>query len=357
MRINKILALVVSLVISVTILGTIPVSANTSKDSDLDVFIHNVLKDFLIVEGYDENSDIAISSYFPVYNFENGEITPNKRIYFIFYDDSVVGKLSIDIANNEYQANYSIISNSILDELYQKKISFAYGYYGDISAVLFENELKPINSNAKIQYESFYDDLTLKNVTKEQKFSLEKQTRSSLLYNKQLSNVSFVYNVSNPDNGEGLCWAATMAMKINRETTVVIDRVTARDVYQQAKNVGISEDLPYGCIFWYKVTYPSYFVYIDEYINGGLTYNQITTALNKNKTIHVDLLYGSGGWGHSVLFTGISIYNDYSLYTIYDSNGYKCYQYVSQEAMNDPSKFYYSTDYNRTYYNWTNSIY
>ena len=46
--------------------------------------------------------------------------------------------------------------------------------------------------------------------------------------------------------------------------------------------------------------------------------------------------------GHAVLISGIKIYSDHAVYTIYDCNQDHgmFYQYVSSQAMSDPDYFY-----------------
>ena len=348
---NKLIICFILLVVCIPFVGSISVSAD-SDDTEKKQFIYSTLSDFLDIQNIDFDSNVLISEPFEVYDFNNDGIIDNREIYFIIRGNKVIGRLAFNIVNNEFQANYLALSNSIFDNLYQNNIDFAYGFYDNNTIVLINNEFRTFDNTVIGNSDELELNCETKTITRDLvnnsfvALTLSEcysTTRSSLLFNKQLSGVTHVSNSKTPSNN-GLCWAATMAMKINRESPSW-SNMDADDVFWNMR-IMFGED-PIGDIEWYKKGYPRFGMDNLTYKSGGMTCGQVSSAIQNNKTIHADLWTSSSAKGkkegHSILISGIKIYSDHAIYTIYDCNqDYGMfYQYVSSQAMSNPAYFYY----------------
>lgn len=346
---NKLIICLALMIVCISFIWNIPASAYAEK-TNKEQFIYSTLSDFLEIQDIDFDSDILVSEPFDVFDFDNEVQIFNKEIYFVSSKNELIGLLAVDYVNNEFQANFSEVSDGLLSELYHNNVSFIYGLHNDIAVVWYENEFHSLDND--IVYDlNFNDDLyipkSIDSIGLNASYPLYAVQsnvilRSSAIYNKQLSNISIVKNGTDP-SGRGICWAATMAMKINRESSSW-SNMDAED--------------PIGTIEWYKEGYPKFGLSNLSYARSGLSTSKTSMIIQDDKAIHIDVSSSSSGTAHSVLIGGITIYSDHAIYTIYDCNKtQKCYQYVSDKAMSDYKYFVYNASSSRTYDNWYVTVY
>lgn len=359
---NKLIICFILMVVCIPFVGSISVSADSEK-TEKNKFIYSTLSDFLDIQNIDFDNNISISEPFDVFDFDHESQIMNKELYFVSSNNNLIGLLSIDYVNQEYQANFSEISDEVLNDLYQNNVAFVYGLHNDIAVVWYENVFHSLDNDAVYDLTFNQDmyfpktieaDVNLKSNYPLYAVQSNITPYSSTVYNKQLSNISIVKNGSSP-SGKGLCWAATMAMKINRESPSW-SNMDVDDVFWNMR-IMFSED-PVGTIEWYKKGYPRFGLSNLSYKRNGLSTSETSIVIQNDKAIHIDVSNSSTKTAHAVLIGGITIYSDHAIYTIYDSNkSQKCYQYVTDKAMSDYNYFVYNASSSTTYDSWYVTVY
>ncbi len=330
------------------------------------LFVEKVLPDFLNLEGY-FGSEIWVTDSYAVYDLNNSTTIQNKNIYFVFDHDEIIGRLYVDYINGQFQANFATINSTVLNDVYNSNSNFIFGIYDKNEIVQCDNISVSLSSK---KFDLINDlDLisTTNHIEKKTKIRFPDQVNSTLLYNKQLSGITWVENEED-FKGNGLCWAATIAMKQMRESgSKNWKNLWAQAVFYNLYMHVKDDTLPSGNMHWYQIAYP-YFEYPNvSYLNSGLISSGISHALDNNRTIHADLFRTNKNGteyisGHTVLITGMSIYNDHGVYTIYDCNNetsHYSYQWVSPEALGNAKKFVYTCPYdsNISYTTWDRTVY
>ncbi|MCC8111964.1 MAG: hypothetical protein LIO74_10395 [Ruminococcus sp.] len=159
----------------------------------------------------------------------------------------------------------------------------------------------------------------------------------------------------------GLCWAASIGTRFNYFNSLAghSTKLTAYYIYVRLKAQYGSE--PSGTKDWILNGYD--FLYSNfkttQYYSGMMTYSEITTQLKNENPIHISLT--NGAKFHSVILSGIKIYNGYALYYIDDPNSPTTAHisaYVSSDTMNAKSNFVYQMNSSSTkYMTWYRSFY
>lgn len=304
--------------------NTIHVTALSSQVSFIN-YLNMVIPVYLAdIAGY--GSKIAISN--PIVVSDKSD-SVNK--YVVFADDLVVGMLTVGEENGEYYSSFD--SNTEDDELYSSlQKSYDNGESITISVadgaeiVLHEDDVSITSETEVVRL----DELNTLNV--------DIVSTDSSLYYIQLD-TTVVKNYTNPDNGKGLCWAAAIATKFNYEenTTMPISYI----LWVLKNKYG---EIPIGTPTWilrmYNYLYGNNVVKREE---GMMTYAEITRKLQNDTLIHIDLARDNAA-GHSVVISGIKIYNGYALYYIDDPNksGHQSI-YVSSDTMNATADLVYYT--------------
>lgn len=318
------------------------------RDGNFENYAQSVLNDILQLNGYENGDSYQLSDEFEVMDLDTNTIVENENQYFVISDDEVIGLYAVYEINNSYESNYFSFTSEEVNEALDSGTTVAIGYKNDILYIISEDDVlySSIDVSDDTLFLSFDRSIcSFEPISAEYLFTIQTpRTRASVVFNKQLS-VGIVKNSISPKTGEGLCWAASGAMKINYTKG---KSLTARDVYYAMYNKYSSE--PVGNMTWYKRMYPYYGISATYYEDGVGT-GTVSTAINNNKPVQISVKNSTSS--HAVVISGITIYTDHSVYTICDPNkNSKVYQNVSYAAMSDPSQFYYGsyTDWYRTIY-------
>lgn len=356
-RIKRIVS-VITVFVLMFVLFTNTVTASSLDElsvyDEVNQYIDSVLKDYLELEGYSSGEIFYISNSFEVNIFDDNTIDSNREFFFIFKDNIVIGMITVGYFNNEYSSKYTRLNNEIIEELFISKTPFAVGYSSDNLFIYYNDVFVPLCSSEEADIDSSTCDISIQTILQNRNYRFV-QSRSTVLFNKVLD-VEYVSNDINPYTGAGLCWAATLAMKVNGHRDNV-NPLSALVVLQLLRNKYESEyGMPTGTPEWIMRGY-GYFGIACTYVSDGLTASEVSNVINNDKPIDIGLKRNGGKAGHGVVIAGCTIYSNHAIYVISDCNietGYQ-YQDVSYSAMSNPDSFIYYGQY--TYDDWYESYY
>jgi len=377
-KLKKILSITICLVFTF-VLFTTTVSAEENKQttqttitSEKTAYIDSILKEYLLLEKHTPSDDYYISNSYQINYFNSNTVDNATEIYFVFKDNDVIGMLNVGYNNNEYTSKYSRISNDVVSTLFAEKTPFALGYVSDDLYVYYNNQLVPLLNNATTDIDMSVKSISTKSVIKERNYSFT-QIRSSALFNKVL-NVTHVDNALNPYTGDGLCWAACVAMKANYQNNYSSPLIAVGVLQLLRSKYESRYGMPVGTMVWVQRAY-DYFNINSNGSMSGLTASQVSSIINNNKPIQIHLqgnLVSNGtSVSHAVLIIGCTIFSDHAIYIIDDPNlPERQYQSVSSTAMTNPNAFLYyapmlddetgevdDDTFHATYHTWTQTCY
>lgn len=271
--------------------------------------------------------------------------------YVVFQSDSILGMLTVGELDGKYTSSFD--ANDEKDVLFQK-LQIAYEMGETVSTRMVNGVETVVSDDSSALYsKSGYVQLDKTNALKSTASS-----SGSCLYYKQL-NTTVVKNSTNKDNGQGLCWLASVLTKYNYEYNNNVPVGYLLNALKQKYGA-----IPVGTPTWILRAYSYYYGNnVIKRIDGMMTYSEITQKLQNDMPIHVSLRgvdTSNEEVGHGVVLSGIKIYNGYSLYYIDDPNktGHQAV-YVSSDTMNarDDLTYYTSTDYSNStiYTKWIRS--
>ncbi len=374
-NIKKTISLLTCFVLTFMLATTNVCAIQLSKTDTSDIkmeYIETRLKDYLLMDGYSSSDSFFISNSFSINYYENNSVDSLAEIYFIFKDNAVISMLTVMNINNEYTSRYSKLSSSIISNLFNSNTPFSVGYIDDDLCVCFNNQIVSLNSNTEINTDPNQINATSQTITKAKGYYFV-QTRSSLLFSKTLD-IDIVANGTSPYDGTGMCWAATIAMKVNYLNPTYNNSLNARAVLEllRMKYTTSIYGYPIGTKAWIQRGF-NYFNISCTTFDRGLSTSEVSNQIQNNNPIFIALKRDSdesekeeeGDYvAHAVLIVGCSVYSDHAIYVIADSNALEYhYQDVSYAAMSNPDEFiyyyphWYTGDIIYTYPTWYLSIY
>ncbi len=301
--------------------------------------------------------DISISNEFALYNLKQMQIC-NKSIFVVFHGNTAIGILNVSLIEGKYYSTYRQIDSKCIQKLFDDNSNVAFGCYENESLIfdgesfystetdlLFENDFSGIDSIQLKPLEITYDQIS----------STAGNNARSISYSlaDQMVIVPNTYK-----NSEGICWAASIAMKYNFENGYnkgLMGYVDAVNVYDCLKReLGYN---PAGNTTCVKAGLGHFGMY-DTYYKGDVSATAVVAEIYNDNPILASLK-GTSDLTHTTIYHSVVIcgvtYNsdDSAIYEIADSNTTTIQlAYVDSNASSSSADFIYSPDYLAEYYSW-----
>ncbi len=329
----------------------------STSNSSMGEYIDLAMSNYIIAAGLDADANYTVTNAIPV--FAEGDQTPLGYTVFLIGEDGTVGEMGVYQNNGSYTSVFSL--NPDLDKHCIMQ--------GNISIIVNEggkwlcnenNEVVSLAENADDDFApTSFDNGTavmLNYFTINSECLISPMGDTGTTLGRVSLNVSYVENYTGYDvnNGNGICWAATIAMKVNYLKGKSLD---AKAVYDLAEEKLNSTE---GTISTVKGVYKEYGINVTSKTtsSGFITNQQAWDLLNDNDPIDLAIIgylnsnYTGEEHYHQVLLTGMTIGTTGLSYEFYcPNNENKKYVFISGTPTATTSKkmgdFMYTDDWSR----------
>ncbi len=365
---KKLLTVILTIVL-LSVYLVLPLSA-TGIVSAKQSFINDEITKYMRVV-MPNTSSVSVSNIFPIYDSTTGAQT-NEAV-FVISNNKVIGMMLIATVDGQYHSTYYDGVDESIQDAYADGTGVA--LVADEECMLFITNTQTIlllSGPCNYNLDLFdFSDITIvyNHISIEHVISII-TPRSAVLERSCTIPVTHVSN-SNGANGEGLCWAAALAICINYlKGYSGNNALTADSLYQLClQNWRVGEAAPAGIPYWYQKAYGFFAIQctVTEYqaYNYYSLYNYIGT--------YKPLIFGVYRYeynaeteitekiGHAVVLCGITVYRDgndvYGTYAFCDPNVSTNNVYVNVDystLMNGTSFTYYNGQ--RMYTEWSRTV-
>ncbi len=355
-RLIKKVSLLIASVMILTIVSIPQVYAtekasNISLSNSIDQYAESVLKSHLNAFGF--YGSYNMSNLFNIYN-EDMSLS-NRKICYVFSNDSLVGELIIGINNNQFNSSFSLkndeiiedaiknnenvmfyTDNGILNIRYNDRSYIVYSEYSDNAS----KSLKSKNINW-LNDESIYQKAIIVSNTIDASSNL---LRAS---NAFYPNVRVVANSYTYDSS-GQCAESCMAsvFMFHGKGTNLTSDIVYQKILATYGNVGSGATKYTQGFSCYGLT--------ANHISSGMTFNDISTTLETNRRTIIMRLTRDGGT-HAMVLCGWYFSSGTDVYYLMDPTTNSTISVsVNSSVKTNPSDFRYITG-TRTY-TWTSSV-
>lgn len=346
-----------------------------ASGSGMNAYAAGIIGDMLMINGYENLDDITISNGIAITDIENPAQT-DKKMYFALDNSEIIGTLIVECIEDEYYCSFTLGVEEEIYEAYSESEAFALFCQDGCLIMRTSTDKKIIENNNYVELDA--DSLNYPTVALTRVYAKNTNicrsidnldiigtanvlSASSGAYTVTDIYVPFVANGLSP-NGEGLCWAASMASILNYK---IGTNYTANSLYNRLWAVinGCNpSDRPTGNARWICLAFAINNVdYTHE--ENALSGVQISNILSADRPICMGLNGVDNldkPYGHTVVLEGIYV-GAVNFYLIVDSNitnstGNVITVSVSDAALNNGANFVYTTG-GITYNNWVEAFY
>lgn len=296
-RIKALTCLLLTMILAFNAL-CLSVGASEEAKSEVTLYAENVLSSYLNANGL-FSSDYKLSKPIALQDWNGGQ---NNRILFLVFDNNrVVGNIFADKYEGQWYSSFNTANLEILNEVFINNTPVAFGLYNECFVMRTESEDILLSlSNEYDPLAGLSDNASTEDLTT---ISIDYSTHATtaimpltMSYNKQLA----VTRVANANIGNGICWAACIASKVNYQKKSYL---SAENVYYDiAGRYSEYNGAPGGGNECIVRGYNIYGVSVTETSRMGA--NEIYNILSSGKPL--DIIIDKTGGAHSVLITGIS---------------------------------------------------
>lgn len=309
-------------------------------------YIETVLPRYLSVEGVMRYGRIEVSDPIEVVN----STEEHGRMFFVTNDDSYIGQLAVTYSNGSFYSSFMFDNDEQINNILSSNTPFAIIAYEDdliiktaqTTKMLTTGELpNEIITFSTVEYSSVsFVDVDITTTIRE---------RSGEEYYVSLS-VSRVANDS--VNGNGLCWAASVAAISNYRKGTSYD---AMDIYDALDDNYLGT--PEGTPTWYRRAF-SYcnMSYTNSSPMGFFDLYDALDNLNRPVIFRVHRTESGQDIGHAVVLRYLCGGNEYTTYGFVDPNKTNTVYVDFYSPTCDPDEFEYYNG-SKTYPDWIGAIY
>lgn len=278
----------------------------SSADAQLREYLELVIPRYIQANSITVEGNVYVSNEIDYYDFESG--SSQSSIYFVISGEHIVGRLCV-YDNNGYASTFTAGIAQALDNCYTENTPLALGYINETSYLYTSADgLQYIdgvyNSADALQQRA---DIPLVAVTKDFAISVA-MPRATVVASKVL-NVGHLHSGTGLVTGNGLCWAACVAMKVNYQMNSAIASANAVVNALGVRYPQSAYGNPEGTTIWIERAFLLYGCgYI--YTLSELTSSEVYQHLNNGKPIMVCMVKPNVSVGHAVLIEGVAIYNN-----------------------------------------------
>lgn len=259
---------------------------------------------------YESKDQLGYSNEIPYWNFSTNSIVNN--CYFVFDGDQIIGELFVTDSNGEFSSTFREMDCAELQNAYDKNIGISIGNYCK-NVVLFTESTgyTYVDGMFEIQFPDDFSGTTTV-ISREKSVMAQVEPLAQRASASKMLGVPVVGNDSSLGNGEGVCWASCVAMKMNFQNKLHLD---ASDVYYATRNkmhaLGMDSE-PTGTPSIITLAYKEY-GYSVNYKSSAVTPNEVLGFLSMNKPVQISISGTRNSTGspvyHAVIIYGISIAN------------------------------------------------
>lgn len=374
MKLKQLVSIILMQIIVVFCCMSVFADANLSNCLyELNCYIDSVLPGYLdamVANGTNAKS-VTISNPMEIYDI-NGD-SSDKYAVFVLSDDEIIGQLTIDCVDGQFESSLTVADYLIkVNDAYKNNEALAFincnnnfiMYNGVNADILIDDDCACdlCKQTEKMDYRisacnEKYDFVTLKKIIPES-FVGKVNCPSGFTSNRTLTNymlsIPIVKNSTNPVDGKGLCWAASIASVVNYKKST---SHTAYGLFMICWNSvqNSNSNIPVGTVSWIKKAYALCNVSVS-FTNDNITGNIMASHIYLNRPVQLGLFQNSTGIGHSVVVTGITNLSTSGYYYFMDPNinGYVTAP-VSASAWSNGDNFKYVTS-SITYDSWRDTF-
>lgn len=332
---------------SMMLCNVAPAMAHDMRGSDfengivnLDTFkmgeyIDLAMSNYIIAAGLDARLSYSITNPIPM--FVKGEKSPLGYTVFLICDDGTVGEMNVYWRSGSYISDFSIIPNFDMRRITQSDICIIVDEEGKWLCSSNKGTISLVDNDSTyiVPTDCEYSvEVTLNEFTINSNCLVSSMSDTGATLGRVSLNVPYVSNYYGADanNSGGICWAATVAMKINYLKN---KRLTAKMVYDLAKEELNSTQ---GSISTITGLYNLYDIDVTAKTtsSGFITNQQAWDCLNANTPIDLAIIgyensnYTGAEHYHQVLLTGMTIGSAGLSYEFYCPNSStKKYVFIS----------------------------
>lgn len=366
MKKNRITSVVVAAVIATisafNSIGTVTAATVESKEQ---TYLNDAVAAYLDSNNISDQN-VRISQPFDYYDLKSGQSYGHE--YIVYSNDEAKGLLYVNEMDGKYYSSFRTATEELAEELENDK-EFAFGYYGDETVLISDDEYynsftgKEIEEIENVKFSNSIDtkEIRTKNI------SANKSTKSTVRKaNSKFPTRSFECKLNVPavsndivfdedGNGRGICWAASIAAKHNYKygkTSNMTSFATAMKVWRIVRDANEDPD-PVGNPDNTEVGLAC--MGLDyTYKYGTLNMSQVYKELSNNNPIIISV---SGQFfdpdndistsGHSLVLSGVKYDSarHNGTYTFMDCNyPTPITVFVEPEAVINGDKFMYTSD-------------
>lgn len=343
---KKIVAGFLGVVIALSLL--LPVSASALQTVDYDAYAISAAK------GYTQMCEITEECAYlsQDYEIENSLNTGN-RVYFLFDGEECIGRIIVAFINNEFSSNFIQEKLPAISDLYRDGIPFKVVALDESlliqtaeETILFDGpemegqiDLANTGGNFKLLRLTTFDICQ----DEENNVATYDSYGSNLTSGYGILEVPYVKNAN--INGEGICWAATVAsIAAYRKQQAALTSVKLFNILD-AKFLGT----PSGTRTWIGRAF-DYYGLEYNYLKKGSNYDSVKTRIQNNRPIYASLKTADGENAHAVVICGYQAYNGgYHYYILMDPN--RPQKVTVQIPSSTATTFTYASG-EHTYTNW-----
>lgn len=283
--------------------------------NSLDEYIEYSIPRHLYAQSIVIDGTLSYSHPVSLYDFDNGSVIGSE--IFIFDDEELIGKTEVYNSGDEYMSTFDTYITADIDWAYQTGEEIAVGYvnntlfmYSDSEGYVyidgFENYDLPSGTPLELSA------ITVWNETSAD-FAVSYSVATARL------NVIHVPN-SLTYNGNGECWAACIAMKLNYQMGYNLDADT---VFEAADSLGLLDwNFDYGLVIDLSdesAVYSHYGYNVTETSNR-LTHGEVYNILRSGKPLAISINNSNDDKGHKIIIKGITLDAASSTYIFDDPN-------------------------------------
>lgn len=319
--------------------------------NSLDEYIEYSIPRHLYAQSIVIEGTLSYSHPVSLYDFDNGSVIGSE--IFIFEDEELIGKTEVYDSEDGYISTFDTYITADIDWAYQMGEEIAVGYvnntlfmYSDSDGYVyidgFENYDLPSGTPLELNA------ITVWNETSSD-FAVSYSVATARL------NVIHVPN-SLTYNGNGECWAACIAMKLNYQMGYNLDADT---VFEAADSLGFLDwNFDYGLVIDLSdesAVYSHYGYNVTETSNR-LTHGEVCNILSSGKPLAISINNSDTKAGHQIIIKGIVLDAASSTYLVDDP------ELEREETIllnGNPSQTYSNFSYgkNNKFNNWRYTFY
>lgn len=354
----KAISMATAAFMTVSMMGALPAAAeegieNVIEYSTFEEYVEYAIPHYIRAQSVEVDGTFYYSNPIDIYDINDIDGGSIGDCVFLFDDDEIIGKMQVWQVDGEYA---SVFDTYITDEIrssFEKNYSIALGYFGE-----------DIYSYDEVVGSAFVDGPAFEecpNYVLPLNEFISKAASMDLAAIPAPCAASASVDVTHVENekcpyGHGLCWAACMAMMVNKRNG---KSLSALDVWTDMKTSGNSD--PVGDVSIISRTFNNKYNYDHVlFVNQSISASEALGALSSNKPIYIAV--SGDNTAHSLVICGITINNSSSTsavitYTVDDPNKTRLQSFT---VVGSPTKVISSIAYfsdGSVYNKWTDTIY